>query len=284
MTSFSGFRTDINGVRALAVSAVLVYHFASSYLPGGFAGVDVFFVISGFLMTSIIVNNINNNKFSLFNFYLARFRRIVPPLLVLCLVLAVFGWFFFPPLYFESLHKHIAGSISFISNILYMRESGYFDSGVQEKWLLHTWSLSVEWQFYIIYPIILLGLFKVLSFKHVKLVIVTFTIAGTLLCIYYTDVNSKWAFYLLPVRAWEMLLGALAFFYPLSLKMSHARAIQYIGVTLIIATYIFIGHDIAWPSYWALIPTVGTLLVLLANYEHSVLNKHNGTKNSSKPY
>lgn len=272
MATNFGFRSDINGLRALAISAVLIYHFAASYLPGGFAGVDVFFVISGFLMTSIICNKIVQQNFSLFDFYLARFTRIAPPLVILCSIVSIFGWFFFPPQYFESMHKHIAGSLSFISNILYMRESGYFDGGAQEKWLLHTWSLSVEWQFYLIYPLILLSLFKVLTVNRVKLTLTALTILGAIYCIYYTSVNPIGAFYLLPARAWEMLLGSIAYLYPLHANQSQAKKLQFFGIIIVITSYIFINHDMAWPSYWAFIPTLGTLLILLANYQGSILN------------
>lgn len=274
MTANLRFRTDINGVRAIAVCAVLVYHFAASYLPGGFVGVDVFFVISGFLMTSIIYTKIEQSKFSFIDFYLARFRRIVPPLLTLCIVLSIFGWFFFPPEYFQSMHKHVAGSLSFISNILYMRESGYFDGGSQEKWLLHTWSLSVEWQFYIIYPLFLLALSKFLRVNNVKIAILVLTLISFAFCIHYTSTNAKAAFYLLPTRAWEMLLGSIAYFYPIRLNSSMAKKVQYTGLSVVLFSYIFINHNMIWPGYWPIIPTFGTLLILVANYQKSFLNNN----------
>lgn len=157
------FRYDINGLRAIAVLVVVIFHFLPTYLTGGFVGVDVFFVISGFLMTSIIFNGLANNKFNLFKFYVSRANRIIPALGVLCLILVILGWFFLPPTEYKSLGKHIVGSITFLSNIFYWQESGYFDASSHEKWLLHTWSLSVEWQFYIIYPVILLILNKFIN-------------------------------------------------------------------------------------------------------------------------
>jgi peptidoglycan/LPS O-acetylase OafA/YrhL len=144
------FRKDLNGLRAIAVVAVVLFHFNASWMPGGFAGVDVFFVISGFLMTGIIFRGIEQKNFSILRFYVARANRIIPALAVLCLFLLVFGWFYLTPLDYKALGKHAAGSMGFLSNFMYMRESGYFDAASREKWLLHTWSLSVEWQFYII--------------------------------------------------------------------------------------------------------------------------------------
>lgn len=124
-------------------------------MPGGFVGVDVFFVISGFLMTRIIFRGIEQDNFSILKFYVARANRIIPALAVLCVVLLVFGWFYINPLDYKSLGKHIGSSIGFLSNIIYWSESGYFDAASHEKWLLHTWSFSAEWQFYIMQPYLL---------------------------------------------------------------------------------------------------------------------------------
>ncbi|HDC4429464.1 TPA: acyltransferase, partial [Enterobacter asburiae] len=162
------FRHDINGLRAIAVMAVVLFHFNPSMLPGGFIGVDVFFVISGFLMTSIIVGGINNNSFNIAKFYCARANRIIPALSVLCITLLIFGWFNLTPSDYKMLAKHAASSIGFISNIIYMGETGYFDASSHEKWLLHTWSLSVEWQFYIFYPLLIILLKKFISLESIK--------------------------------------------------------------------------------------------------------------------
>ena len=134
------FRKDINGLRAIAVIAVVLFHFNPSAVTGGFAGVDVFFVISGFLMTGIIFRGIEQNNFSILRFYVARANRIIPALAVLCMALLIFGWFYINPVDYQIIGKHIASSITFLSNIIYWRESGYFDAASHEKWLLHTWS------------------------------------------------------------------------------------------------------------------------------------------------
>jgi len=150
----SGFRNDINGLRAWAVVAVILYHFGVPGIGGGFVGVDVFFVISGFLMTGIVVGGLaREGGFSVWSFYMARARRILPALLVLCLVLLTLGWWLLLPLDYKMLGKHALAALTFLSNITFQREAGYFDAASHEKWLLHTWSLAVEWQFYMLLPL-----------------------------------------------------------------------------------------------------------------------------------
>jgi len=119
------FREDINGLRAIAVIAVVLFHFNPSWMPGGFAGVDVFFVISGFLMTGIIFKGLEQQNFSIIKFYIARANRIIPALAILCIVLLIFGWFYLSPVDYKSLAKHAVSSIGFISNNIYWLESGY---------------------------------------------------------------------------------------------------------------------------------------------------------------
>ncbi len=137
------FRKDINGWRAIAVIAAVLFHFHENWIPGGFAGVDIFFVISGFLMTAIIFRGLEKDNFSIVNFYVARTNRIIPPLAVLCFALFIFGYIYLVPFDFEISGKHIASSMVFFSNLIYWKESNYFDAQSQEKWLLHTWSYSI---------------------------------------------------------------------------------------------------------------------------------------------
>ncbi|MEZ8967909.1 acyltransferase family protein [Vibrio breoganii] len=268
------FRYDINGLRAIAVIAVVLFHFNPSWVPGGFAGVDVFFVISGFLMTSIIFRGLENDNFNLFKFYVARANRIIPALTVLCLALLAFGYLFLPPIDYYALGKHALSSLGFFSNIIYWKESGYFDAASYEKWLLHTWSLSVEWQFYIIYPVVLMALKKLLSIENIK----RFLVLGTLLGFAFSVVATiKWpnpAYYLLPTRAWEMMFGGLAFLYPISMGDQQKKLAEYLGLALIVISYAFISSNLAWPGYWALVPVLGAYLIIVADRQDSIVTNN----------
>lgn len=265
------FRKDINGLRAFAVIAVVLFHFNASWMPGGFAGVDVFFVISGFLMTGIIFKGLENNNFSVLNFYVARANRIIPALAALCLALLVFGWFYLTPLEYRALGKHAASSVGFLSNVIYFTEAGYFDAASHEKWLLHTWSLSVEWQFYIIYPLVLLALKRIFSLKALKSLIIVATVIGFIFSVYATYKWPSASYYLFPMRAWEMMLGGVAFLYPIKLQQNNKRLVEILGLILIVGSYIFITGDDPWPGYLALFPVLGTFLVIQAQRNESII-------------
>ena len=263
------FRKDINGLRALAVIAVILFHFDESWLSGGFAGVDVFFVISGFLMTGIIFNGLETNSFSIVRFFIARANRIIPALFFLCLSLFIISWLFLTPLDFKIINKHIASSLGFFSNILYWKEVGYFDANANQKWLLHTWSLSVEWQFYILYPLVIVFLRKFISLKAIKLMILTFAFLGFFLASILTFLKPEPAYYLLPTRSWEMLFGGVAYLFPFSIKEHKKRWVELIGITLVLYSYFFISKDMPWPGYLALLPVLGTFLIIQAQRQQS---------------
>lgn len=159
----------------------MFYHFGVSGFEGGFVGVDIFFVISGFLMTSIIVTGLESRDgFSLLKFYLARAKRILPALIVLCASLLVFGWFFLVPGDYKTLAYHTISALTFSSNSRFWQEAGYFDVASYDKWLLHTWSLSVEWQFYLILPLLLLAVWKIRPGRLGILVVLSTVLAGSL--------------------------------------------------------------------------------------------------------
>ncbi|MGO4891706.1 acyltransferase family protein [Flavobacterium sp. W21_SRS_FM6] len=265
------FREDINALRAIAVVAVVIFHFNHQWLPGGFAGVDVFFVISGFLMTMIIVKGLEKQTFSILGFYAARVRRIVPALAFLSFILLVVGYLTLPPLDYLSLGKHVAASLTFISNMVYWAESGYFDASSIEKWSLHTWSLSVEWQFYLIYPVVLVALKKFLSLKQIKLVLVLGTIAALILSVLVTFKSSSAAYFLLPTRAWQMLAGGLVFLYPLTLNEKAKTTLQILGLASIFISFFIFNEKTPWPGFAALLPIIGACLVLQANKGQSFL-------------
>lgn len=276
MSSVVSFKKNINNLRALAVIGVVLFHFSHNWIPGGFAGVDAFFVISGYLMTSIIFKKIDLKTFSIIDFYKARAHRIIPPLLLLCVVMAVFGLIYLSPYEFERLSKHIAAAVTFTSNFIFFKESGYFDAASNTKWLLHTWSLSAEWQFYIIYPIVIVTLLKLFRIGTVKFLIVLATLISLGISIFAvvskneTYLNA--GYYLLPTRAWEMMLGGIAFFFPLTNKKT-ASYIQYIGIGLIILSYYLFSESTPWPGYLALLPAIGSYLVVVSDTNETAFSK-----------
>lgn len=270
-----GFRQDINGLRAWAVIAVILFHFGVPGFSGGFVGVDIFFVISGFLMTGIIYKGLIQGSFSAIDFYLARAKRIIPALIVLCLSLIALGWSFLPAIEYEQLGEHTLGAITFLSNMVFWKESGYFDSESHDKWLLHTWSLSVEWQFYIILPIVLIILWKLRPQKNLLIISYIIGIIGSLaLSIVVTQMKPSAAFYLLPTRAWEMLAGGLVFLLQdyFNKNKTQVKLLEIIGFALLIFSIVVFDNQTSWPGWKALIPAIGTCLVIISSQKDSFLS------------
>lgn len=263
-----GFRLDINGLRAWAVLAVVFYHFGVAGFSGGFSGVDVFFVISGYLMAGIVVGGLRDGKFSLLDFYLSRARRIVPALLVVVAVVLVVGWFLLMPHDYQMLGRHARESVFFMSNLRFMDEAGYFDSAANTKWLLHTWSLSVEWQFYLIYPLILLMVYRFvksmrgLLYLHILFLLISFGIS-----VYLSHYNPARAFFWLPSRAWELLLGGAVYFSSgvFSLSLMQRKILALVGLALILASLFGVNSSLAWPGIWAAPAVIGAGFVILAS-------------------
>ncbi len=257
------FRHDINGLRAIAVVVVVLFHFGVPGFQGGFVGVDIFFVISGYLMTGIILTKIQKNQFSVIDFYIDRGRRIIPALAALCFCLLIFGWFFLTPTDYRSLGMDAASSIGFLSNAIYYMTSGnYFSTSSHEKWLLHTWSLSVEWQFYLIYPLVILSVKKALKSNQLKIFLGLLTVISFCLSIIYSEATPSASFYLLHTRAWEMLLGGLVFLSPNQHSNKINKTIEMLGLALVLLSVLFLNEKNIWPGYLALIPTIGTALII----------------------
>jgi peptidoglycan/LPS O-acetylase OafA/YrhL len=264
----AGFRSDINGLRAWAVAAVILYHFGVPGFSGGFVGVDVFFVISGFLMTGIVIKGLERGSFSVIGFYMARGRRIVPALLVLCAVLLALGWFVLLPPDYKKLSTHSVYALTFLSNVEFWQEAGYFDVASREKWLLHTWSLSVEWQFYLILPVALWVVWRVKPGRVAQTwAVVVALVASLFASIWVTSTQPSAAFYLLHTRAWEMLAGGLVFLLAANFKLSEAqrRWMESAGLLLIVLAIAVYDKDTAWPGWRAMLPVAAAVLVLVAN-------------------
>jgi len=261
------FRPSINALRAIAVISVVLFHFRVPGFAGGYIGVDIFFVISGYLMTGIILSGQERDRFSLRSFYASRARRIIPALLGLGLALGLFGFLYLPGDDYRSLLRDISSSLLFVSNFSLARSGNYFEAAPQENWLLHTWSLSLEWQFYLLYPLLLWGSRHYFgpSRNLTAAVILTLALCSFLASALLTPSFQAFAFYLLPTRAWELLIGGVLFLYPLRPSGPCRRRLEAAGLACIGLGLIGLDEQAPWPGILALIPVAGAALVILAN-------------------
>jgi peptidoglycan/LPS O-acetylase OafA/YrhL len=267
----TGFRPDIEGLRAIAVVAVLLYHGDIGPFDGGFVGVDVFFVVSGFLITRLLVRDLT--KFggrSLPNFWARRARRLLPASALVIVTTVLVGWVVLDPLTHQSLGRDAIAAAAFVANMVFARQDGdYFAAELAPSPLLHFWSLSVEEQFYLIWPVILLCVLRVRSGRRTALIgtIGALWVLSFIASLWLTSSNPSWAFYLLPTRAWELLSGAaVAVAAPMfaSVVSRRARALLgWAGVIAIITSILFISPSSAFPGWWALWPVLGTVAVIL---------------------
>lgn len=259
------YRDDIDGLRAIAVIAVVIFHAFPAVLPGGYVGVDVFFVISGYLITGIIVGEIERGQFTLAGFYIRRIRRIFPALLLVlaaCLGFALSPWFAGDQ---ALLGQHGLAAALFGSNLLLWSEAGYFDSAQHAKPLLHLWSLAVEEQFYLLWPLLLLAAWRWARAWLLPwtLLVATLSWVASLLILPGDPVQ---AFYSPLLRFWELLAGALLVWSrPTgSLRAATGRALTLLGLAMIGLPMLWLDGDSVFPGWWALCPVVGTLLVIVA--------------------
>lgn len=266
------YRKDVDGLRAVAVLPVILYHAGISAFSGGYVGVDIFFVISGYLITGIISAEIAEGTFTVSNFYVRRIKRIFPALYFMIFVSVILSGFLLLPEHFRNFGKSVIATVFFSSNFFFWKQSGYFDEAAETKPLLHTWSLGVEEQFYIIFPLFLLWLYK--NRKNTKLAVAAVFAVSLALSIFLTYRKPEMSFYLLPTRAWELMLGAM-----LSLGVFGktenryaADTISFIGAAMIAASVIFFNTATPFPGYNALLPCVGAALIIYAG-EGSILGR-----------
>lgn len=276
------YRREIDGLRGLAVVPVILFHAGFETFSGGFVGVDVFFVISGYLITTIILAELEQGKFSIVNFYERRARRILPALFLVMLVCIPFAWFWLLPGDIKSFSQSLVAVSFFASNILFWRESGYFDTAAELKPLLHTWSLAVEEQYYLLFPVFLV-IFWRLGKRWILITLGLVFVASLTLAQWSAYAKPTAAFYLLPTRGWELLIGAFAAFYLSKVSRKEfdkgvAEVGGWLGVILILYAVFSYGKAIPFPSVYALVPTLGTVLVILFATQQTAVGKFVGNK------
>ncbi|WP_428240635.1 acyltransferase family protein [Gynuella sp.] len=256
------YRAEIDGLRALAVVPVILFHAGFELFGGGFVGVDVFFVISGYLITTILVDDIEKKRFSIINFYERRARRILPALFFVMLVCIPFAWAWMLPSQMIDFSKSFVAVSLFVSNILFWRQSGYFDAAAEEKPLLHTWSLAVEEQYYVLFPIFL---FLAWRFgKHRVFWMIAGLAAISLAISEWGWRNQSTAnFYLAPTRAWELFAGSLAAFVVQKQGVQENNILSFVGLAAIVFSIFFYDKQIPFPSVYSLVPVVGVVLLVL---------------------
>lgn len=259
------YRSDIDGLRALAVLPVIGYHAFPDIFVGGFIGVDIFFVISGFLISTIIFKKLEQDSFSSTEFYSRRIRRIFPALILVLFTCFAAGWFVMTAEELQQLGKHIAGGAGFISNFILQSESGYFDTAAEQKPLLHLWSLGIEEQFYICWPLLLVLVWK---YRHNFLATTYFiAIASFATNIYLLRDSTVTAFYSPFSRFWELMAGGILAYHVLHqsrfLRLGQ-DAQSFVGLMLVMLSVMFINDSRDFPGWWTLMPVAGAFLMISA--------------------
>lgn len=262
------YRPDIDGLRAIAVLSVVFYHAGIKIFSGGFVGVDVFFVISGFLITKLIIQEVYSGQFSLTNFYERRIRRIFPALFMTIVLTTAIGTYLFDSNVFFEFSKSLLAMTFFTSNILFWTEIGYFDAPSYLKPLLHTWSLAVEEQFYIFFPLLILIIFRFFKNK-LKLTLIITAILSFIISVYFVQKEPSTAFYLAPLRAWELLIGSLLTvnIIPAKIKPEYHNLLGIAGITMILFSVFTYTDNTTFPGISAALPVFGAALIIYSGIE-----------------
>lgn len=276
------YRREIDGLRALAVLPVILFHAGFETFSGGFVGVDVFFVISGYLITTIILAELEQGKFSIVNFYERRARRILPALFLVMLVCIPFAWLLLFPQDLLSFSKSLVSVSVFLSNVFFWSERGYFGEATDLKPLIHTWSLSVEEQYYLFFPLLLMFFRRRVMVRNFIL-FALFT-GSFALCVWLSAVHQDSAFFLLPTRFWELLIGSFVAIYLFkklrSCQCDDAKGefLGALGILLILYSVFFFDKGTLFPSYFAFVPVLGTALVIAFAKESNSVGRVLGFK------
>lgn len=256
------YRPEIDGLRTIAVLPVILFHAGFEVFRGGFVGVDIFFVISGYLITTILLGELERDDLSILRFYERRARRILPALFVVIAATLPFAWFWLTPSTFADYGASIIATVFFASNILFWRSQGYFANDAELTPLLHTWSLAVEEQYYLFFP-----LFLLLVWRFGRQQVLWLIIALAALSLVASEIGWRHAptanFYLIPTRAWELLAGSICAFLSLGRAQRSSQGLSLLGLVLILAAIFGFDHSTPMPSLWAAIPVLGTVLLIL---------------------
>jgi len=271
------YRSEIDGLRAIAVMPVVLFHAGLAGFDGRFVGVDIFFVISGYLITTILINDIESNCFSFLNFYVRRARRILPALFLVTTVCIPFAWFLMLPGQFKDFSQSLVAVSLFLSNVLFWLESGYFDTVAEFKPLLHTWSLSVEEQFYLIFPLFLTVAWRFGKNKAFILILVL-SICSLLLSELLSRTSVSANYYLMPTRVWELFAGSITAFTIQRYGVIKNNICSLFGITLIIISVITFDKHTPFPSLFTLIPVFGSVMVILFARHDTIVAKILSTK------
>jgi peptidoglycan/LPS O-acetylase OafA/YrhL len=258
--SHLSYRPEIDGLRAIAVTSVIFYHAGLSLFGGGFVGVDIFFVISGFLITAILINNLKNGNFSFLNFYERRARRILPALFVVLFVSTIFAWLSLIPYEFQFYSRALVSVILFISNTKFGQENNYFDPINELKPLTHTWSLAVEEQFYIFFPVLLIVLWK-FQRNRILNILITLSLLSLIGAEIGSVVKPGENFYFTLTRSWELLIGAISAL--IIDRVPPNRYLPILGFLFITVAIFFYDSTTPTPSIFMLLPTMGAAFVIL---------------------
>ena len=264
----ASYRPDIDGLRAIAVVGVVLFH-AGLGMPGGFAGVDVFFVISGYLITRLILRDLKLGDFSILTFWERRIRRILPALTVVVVAVLVTGWFLSLPFHYLVTGQSAIALAALSSNIQFWRTTDYFAPDAEENPLLHTWSLSVEEQFYIIVPFLLFLLFRLRQGHLIPTLLMIGCMVSLILSVYHLRIDPSGAFYLLPSRAWELGVGSMLAVLPPARSRPVQSALGYTCLALILLTFFFFDPRFPFPGIAALPPVLGAAFIILAGYKNT---------------
>jgi len=269
------FRTDINGLRGIAVLCVITYHAGLSGLTGGFIGVDVFFVISGYLITNIITTALVEKDFSFTLFYVKRIKRLLPAAVTLIFFSVLIGTFFLPPNDYKDLAESAIYSNFLSANFFFLNHSGYFDLSTKVSPLVHMWSLSIEEQFYLIFPVLLYLSYKFGGINFTKYMIITTTLFSFLAGYYLSFYYPRFSFYMLLTRAWELGIGALIVFIPPinKSKIWLPRLLVWLGAATLFFSLLIIKEKDIYPGYLAAFPVLATALIIYSLQQHNSIIK-----------